>query len=225
MIPSRHTTRRQSGFSMVEVLVALIILMVGLLGLAGLMIQSQRSEMESYQRVQALILLQDMYGRINVNRNVTSCYITPTYLGTPATGTTPVAAPACTAAGATSSPSTLLQKTQAQNDMTAWSLLLTGAGETSGGTSIGAMIGARGCLSYNNYLVSTELPEYSPTTGLATGAVIAGSGIYTLSVAWQGMGDTFAPPAGLPCAQGLYGAAETKRRVVSLSFRMAALDK
>ena len=206
---------------MVEVLVALIILMVGLLGLAGLMIQSQRSEMESYQRVQALILLQDMYGRINVNRNVTSCYITPTYLGTPATGTTPVAAPACTAAGATSSPSTLLQKTQAQNDMNAWSLLLTGAGETSGGTNIGAMIGARGCLSYNS---GSALLEYSPTTGLATGAVIAGSGIYTLSVAWQGMGDTFAPPAGLPCAQGLYGAAE-KRRVVSLSFRMAALDK
>ena len=42
--------RRQEGFSMIEVLVTMVILMLGLLGLAGLMIASQRAEVEAYQR-------------------------------------------------------------------------------------------------------------------------------------------------------------------------------
>ena len=44
----------QGGATLIEVLVSLVILMVGLLGLVGVMIQSQRAQVESYQRVQAL---------------------------------------------------------------------------------------------------------------------------------------------------------------------------
>ena len=101
MHASPNISRGQSGFSMIEVLVTLIILLVGLLGLAGLMVQSQRSEVESYQRVQALILLKDMVGRINANRKVASCYaFTPTVLTNPAAtgtflGTGSTVAPAC----------------------------------------------------------------------------------------------------------------------------------
>lgn len=203
---------------MVEVLVALVILLIGLLGLAGLMVQSQRSELESYQRVQALILLQDMYGRINTNRNVASCYAftANTTNGTPYTGTTgggvlPLP-PACAIGTAT-------QQTQFQNDMRDWNQLLLGAAETMGGSNTGAMVGARGCVSYD---ATTELPQLDSLTALPTGAVLPGTGIYTLSIAWQGMSDTFAP-IGLTCAQGQYGA-ETKRRVVSLTFRIAALQ-
>ena len=54
--------------------IILFILLVGLLGLAGVMISSQRAELESYQRVQGLIILQDIVGRINANRNVAACY-------------------------------------------------------------------------------------------------------------------------------------------------------
>ena len=217
-----HTLHTQAGFSMVEVLVTLIILMVGLLGLAGLMVQSQRSELESYQRVQAIILLQDMVGRINANRNVAVCYAftTTPSAGTPYVGTTGAnlltAVPTTCAAVTTA---TALQTTLLGQDITAWQNLLNGAAETFGGNNAGAMVGARGCVSYD---ATTVLPQLDPTTGLPNGLFLAGTGIYTVSVAWQGTGDTFAPPASLNCGKNLYGA-ETRRRVVSQTLRIASL--
>lgn len=191
---------------MVEVLITLVILLVGLLGLAGVMAQGQRSEMESYQRVQALILLQDMVGRINANRAVASCYAyTNATNGAPYLGVGSTLTPAC-AAG------TAVQNTQAVADMVAWNSVLSGAAETSGGNQIGAMVGARGCVSYDTTKVLND----------STGAAISGSGIYTVEVAWQGIGSTFAP-AGLKCGQNLYGS-EAQRRVVSLPFRVGSIN-
>lgn len=237
MKPSRKNSR-QAGFGMIEVMVALIILLVGLLGLAGLMAQSQRAEMESYQRMQAITLLQDMAGRINANRMAASCYnFTNVATGTPSLGTAATYAPACTANqiiayynlsqaspySAVSAPSATAATAPAATavfDLNAWNTLLQGAAETSGGGNVGAMIGARGCISYDP---ATELPELDPQTGLATGRTLLGTGVYTLSIAWQGMSDTFAPP-GLTCGKGLY-VTEAQRRVISLTLRMAALTK
>jgi len=199
-----HNSHRQSGFGMIEVLVTLIILMVGLLGLAGVMVQSQRSELESYQRVQALILLQDMSARINANRQVSSCYAYTASNGTPYLGVAATATPVCTIG-------TALQNSQALQDMTDWSNQLAGAAETAGGNQVGAMTGARGCI---NYAAGTEVPDKN-------GAAIPGSGIYTIAIAWQGSGSTaIATPN---CAQGLYGTDDAQRRVVSLTMRMASL--
>jgi len=218
---------RQSGFGMVEVLVTLVILLVGLLGLAGLMVQSQRSEMESYQRVQALVLLQDMAGRINANRAVAQCYAFTTNptAGTPYVGTGvgsggvgALPLPAACALG------TAAQNTRFTTDITDWNNVLLGTAETSGGSNAGAMLGARGCISYDP---STELPPLDPLTGLPTGAPnIPGTGIYTVSIAWQGMGKTFANTS-LLCGTGLYGEPannDPSRRVVSLPVRIANLN-
>lgn len=65
---------KDMGFSLIEVLVTIVILLIGLLGLAGLQGRALTSQMESYQRSQALILLKDMADRIDANRNVASCY-------------------------------------------------------------------------------------------------------------------------------------------------------
>jgi len=205
--------RDESGFGMVEVLVSLIILMIGLLGLAGLMIQGQRSEMESYQRVQALTLLQDMVARINVNRNAAGCYaFTPDTIPNPATSTTYLGTgstytPVCNLASATAQ-----QQAQAVADMTAWNSLLLGAAEKSGANSVGVMVGARGCINYDDDNLLTD----------STGATIAGSGIYTVSVVWQGLGDTFANTT-LLCGNGNYGS-EAKRRVVSMPIRIGSIN-
>jgi type IV pilus assembly protein PilV len=186
--------RKNAGFGMIEVLVSLVIILTGLLGLAGLLTLGQQAEMESYQRAQALVLLEDMVGRINANRKVAACYgatTTNATTGTPYLGSSATSTPACTSG-------TSEQNATAIADLAAWNSALIGAAETQGGSNVGAMIGARGCIS----LTATDT--------------------YLISVAWQGLNPTFAPSAGLGCGKDLYGS-ETKRRVVSTTLRIANL--
>ncbi|TXT23419.1 MAG: type IV pilus assembly protein PilV [Gallionellaceae bacterium] len=208
---SGMVSRKQSGMGMIEVLVTLVILLVGLLGLAGLMTQAQRSEMESYQRVQALILLQDMVSRLNTNREVTGYR--------------------AIRAGATASGVDCAGTTIAQQDVCEWHNALLGSAETASGVgNIGAMIGARGCIDYDadsqrsntsGQAVGTVLDGATVTT--AVGAAIPNSGTYTVSVAWQGLGETAAPPVSLGCGKDQYGN-EAQRRVVSEPVRFATLN-
>lgn len=185
MNPMINSLGRQSGLSMVEVLVTLVILMVGLLGLAGLQMQGLRSEMESYQRVQALILMQDMVGRINANRANAANYASSINIIGTGDGNTVV----CTTLAAGK-----------DRDLCEWSDALKGAGETTGGTTpVGAMLGGRGCI--------TELSAADRT--------------YEISVAWQGLGSSFTPTN--TCAQNLYGADDSLRRVVSIIIRLGNL--
>ena len=195
---------------MLEVLVAILIVMVGLLGLAGLQARAQVSEVESYQRAQALVLLYDMVDKINNNRLTAPCFAvtTNTTTGTPFLGTTGgshASAPGCGL-------STTGNNTLANSAINEWDSLLQGANTTSGGTSIGAMIGARGCVSYNS---ATEYIDYS------SGANIAGTGEYTVSVSWQGLTETFTPT--IACGAGLYGANDAKRRTVWATLRIGTL--
>lgn len=189
--------RAQSGFSLIEVLVTLVILLLGLLGLAGAMVHSHRAETESYQRVQATILLQDMVARINTNRKAASCYAitSDAAAGAPFLGTeSTIATPTCTVG-------TAAQQERAISDLAEWGDLLKGAAEVSGTANVGAMIDARGCVTYN-----------------------AVTGVYLVSVAWQGLGKTAAPPASWTCGKGEYGADEKQRRVVSVTVRIADLS-
>lgn len=168
---------------MIEVLVTLVILMLGLLGLVGLMLFSQRSQTESYQRVQALVLLEDMANRIRTNRKVADCYVvTNSSTGSPYLGTQATAVPACT----TGFPD---QQARAVADLTQWSDLLAGNAELSGANPVGAMIGARGCVE------------------------LAAPGVYRVSVVWQGGSETFPPAAEVTCANGLYGAEAQRRAI------------
>jgi type IV pilus assembly protein PilV len=192
MNPVFKSRQVQQGSSLIEVLVTLVILMVGLLGLVGLMVQSQRSQMESYQRVQALVVLQDMVNRINTNRKAAACYVVTTAAdGTPFLGTGSTVAPACTLG-------TTEQNAQAVRDMTEWNSLLLGSAEKSGSSNVGAMLGARGCVS----LVS--------------------AGIYQVSVVWQGNGKTVSP-IGVSCGAALYGD-DAQRRAVSVPLQIASLS-
>jgi type IV pilus assembly protein PilV len=59
--------KRQPGFSLVEVLIALIILSVGMLGIAGLYVQSMQAGRTSMFRHQAVMLAGDVADRIRAN--------------------------------------------------------------------------------------------------------------------------------------------------------------
>lgn len=62
----RHRTQ---GFTLVEVLVALLVLSIGLLGVAGLQLASLRDSQDAYMRSQASILAMDITERMRANRD------------------------------------------------------------------------------------------------------------------------------------------------------------
>ena len=64
----KHKQGSQTGFTLLEVLIALLILAVGLLGLAALHTVGLRSNHSAYQRTQATILSYDMIDRLRANR-------------------------------------------------------------------------------------------------------------------------------------------------------------
>lgn len=58
------------GFTLLEVLVAMVVLSIGLLGLAGLMASSLKNSHSAYQRTQATWLAYDALDRMRANRQV-----------------------------------------------------------------------------------------------------------------------------------------------------------
>jgi type IV pilus assembly protein PilV len=66
--PRAAAVRHDGGFSLIEVLVALVVLSVGLLGLAALQSTAAQFNAGAYTRSQATILAYDMADRIRANR-------------------------------------------------------------------------------------------------------------------------------------------------------------
>lgn len=63
----KRSERRQSGFSLVEVLIALVIMSVGMLGIAGLYVQGMQAGRTSTFRHHAVTLAGDVADRIRAN--------------------------------------------------------------------------------------------------------------------------------------------------------------
>lgn len=178
----KHDRHGQSGTSLIEVLLTTFVIAFGLLGLAKLQSKMQLAQVESYQRVQASLLMADISERINANRAFAANYVSNAVIGTndgqPAS---------CTAL-----------PIGVGRDLCEWSNALKGAAEQKVAANVGAMIGARGCI--------TLIQAADPTTGTCLPA------IYQISVAWQGLHETLSPTD--TCGQGLYGT-DTLRRVIS----------
>lgn len=99
--------RRARGFTLLEVLIALLIFSLGLLGLAGLMVVSVKTNQSAYLRTQASFLAQSMADRMRANTAVINDYNGPYNEGT--AGDASCEATACT-------PAQL-----AENDRAVWS--------------------------------------------------------------------------------------------------------
>jgi len=174
--------KHQAGTTLLEVMVTIVILAFGLLGLAGLQMKTRTVELESYQRSQAMVILNDMVSRFHMSRANAASYVS----------------------GQVSGEGDVEQcagKTGAALDLCEWGNALRGAGESLGGTNVGAMIGARGCIA--------QIQAPDPTAGTCV------PGIYEITVTWQGMFKTAAPNN--TCAQDLnmYGG-DNLRRAISL---------
>lgn len=68
MICNRINITHSKGFSLMEVLIALLILAVGLLGIAALQSVALKTNHSAYQRTQATFLAYDMIDRMRANR-------------------------------------------------------------------------------------------------------------------------------------------------------------
>ena len=171
---------RHEGFSLIEVLVTIMILMVGLLGLAALQTNATVAEMEAYQRSQALVLAQDLADRISANKGKAAEYV-KNDIG--------LATDICDG------------KTGSALDLCEWGNQLAGAAEvTADGAKVGAMLGARGCVT-------------SPSAN-----------VYMVTVVWQGMTNVGTGPA-VACGKDQYGAGvlDGQRRAISQIVRVALL--
>lgn len=184
MARTNLTSVGQRGTTLIEVLVTLVVVAFGLLGIAAFQAKAQVGSIEAYQRAQAVVLLEDLQARMSGNPAQAASYITDTPLGTDDEPGD------CTAMAAGSA-----------RDKCEWSTALLGAAELRGtaGTRMGAMLGARGCV--------TQLQARSETSGACA------AGIYQLTVAWQGLHATQAPAS--TCGTGEYGD-ETMRRAIGL---------
>jgi type IV pilus assembly protein PilV len=122
--------RRPSlGFSLIEVLIAVVVFAFGILGLARLQMKTSLASTEAVQRAQAIQLAQDMVDRINSNRRNAEAYVQADELV--AAGE----AQDCmeVAAGAT-------------RDVCEWTNLLRGVAAAEGSAQLGSVLGARGCI-------------------------------------------------------------------------------
>ncbi|MDH3614403.1 MAG: type IV pilus modification protein PilV [Gammaproteobacteria bacterium] len=70
----KSAPRRQRGFSLVEVLIALVIMSVGMLGIAGLYVQSMQAGRTSMFRHHAVTLAGDVADRIRANPTALGVY-------------------------------------------------------------------------------------------------------------------------------------------------------
>jgi len=102
---------KQSGFSLLEVLITLVILAIGLLGLAGIQATGLKQNHSAYARSQATQLAYDVADRMRSNRTAVNSYIT----ADPSTASIQAG---CTAGGCSTSQ-------MAENDLYEWNLALT----------------------------------------------------------------------------------------------------
>ena len=177
----------QQGTTLLEVLVTIVILTIGLLGLAGLQAQTLIAELESFQRAQAVLLMNEMIERISANRPEAASYVTSQPLGTGSVATTACSTPPTTQVGI---------------DQCDWGNALLGASETKTGggvvNKVGGVVNGVGCVE----LVTAQ----NNALGVCT------PGVYRVTVAWQGANLTSIPS--VTCGTGLYGN-ERYRRAIS----------
>jgi type IV pilus assembly protein PilV len=114
---SHETRQRQGGFTLLEVLIALLVLSIGLLGIGKLMMLSARANDSAYMRSQATALAYTMLDAMRANRQAAIVQGYDTAMGVFPGGLQPC--------GTVAAPCNSGQ--QAQNDLNLWGTSLAAA--------------------------------------------------------------------------------------------------
>ncbi len=186
----------QSGFTLIETLVAAFILAVGIMGIVSLLSLSKVSQHASIQRVRAVVLADDILERIRRNPAGMSVYNVglSAPLGDASRGTEPV--PNCHSA--TCTPAEL-----ATHDLWAWERLLDGTSAivTDSGASTVGVRNVRACI------------DFTADVGRQN------TGIVDVVIQWQGLQETAdAVISGGTLCGGATDSDATRRQVILNSY-------
>jgi type IV pilus assembly protein PilV len=121
---------KNAGFTLIEVLIAMVVLAIGLLGLAGLQVTSLRNNQSAYNRSQATQLAYDLADRMRANRLFGANYVTTFMAPTAATcATSDTPCTACRSMAKSCTPPQLAVK-----DLFEWNNALTSTLPSGTGT-------------------------------------------------------------------------------------------
>ena len=178
----------QRGFSLIEMLVALVVFSVGLLAIAGMQTMSKQANFEALQRTAASQIAYGLLEDIRVNGDAVNVYLGAGEMGGGSRGGEP--APNC-------SGNSICNATQkAAHDLWFWEQVLDGNLEMNGNTGAGGLVLPTLCVG-------------GPGGG--------GAGIYTVTVAWRGTASlNNVNPSNCGTAGGNYGDNNEFRRIMQI---------
>ncbi len=180
---------KQSGFSLIELLVAIVVFSIGLLAVAGLQSVSKSANFQSLQRSTASHIAYGLLEEMRTNGNGIDVYLASADLGENVIAAEPV--PNCSTMAATCNAA---QK--AVHDLWFWESVLDGEMEVGAEGAAGGLVQPTICIE-------------GPAGGVA--------GIYTVTIAWRG-GISLTDSGLKTCGDGSgkYGAGNAFRRFVQV---------
>lgn len=178
----------QRGFSLLELLVALVVFSVGMLAVAGLQTVSKQANYEGLQRTTAAQIANGLLEDIRTNGDAVGVYVGAGEMGSGSLGNEP--APNCKVG----SECNTAQK--AAHDLWVWEQMLDGNLESNGGAGTGGLLLPAMCV---------------------TGPAGGGAGIYQVTIVWRGSASiTTAQNNFCGSLSGNYGANNEFRRILQI---------
>ena len=180
---------KQSGFSLIELLVTIVVFSIGLLAVAGLQTVSKSANFQSLQRTTASQVAYGLLEDMRTNGDAINVYLASPDLGENVIEVEP--APNCSTMATTCN---AVQK--AIHDLWFWEGLLDGEMEVGADGAAGGLVQPTICID-------------GPVGGTA--------GIYTITIAWRG-GVSLTDSGINTCGDGSgkYGAGNAYRRIVQV---------
>lgn len=151
----RHVS--QKGFSLLELLVALVVFSIGMLAVAGLQTVSKQANFEGAQRTTASQIAYGLLEDIRTNADAVDIYRAAGVLGGGSRGGEP--APNCSVGAECNAAE------KAVHDLWFWEQMIDGNLETSAGVGTGGVMMPALCIA---------------------GPAVGGAGVYQVTIAWRG---------------------------------------
>lgn len=186
--------RQKRGFTLIEVLIAVVIFGVGLLAVASLQGVARKASYEAVQRTTATHLAESLLERMRANPRGLNTYVSGSLEVEYTETAAPAAGAACNSAASPCSPAAM-----ATSDLAQWWNLVTGATETVDGASVGGLVQPTACIR-------------SSSGGI--------TGSYEVAIAWRGVTEVDQTGADACGEDGGYG---DFRRVVVVDSYFNAL--